>query len=87
VTGNEADNLEILSAKKSIKDEARVEAESQAGNVLGDWRERSELRHCHSFFGWLARLEISNLKWERRAEVMSFARCFDWVLRLYRSTG
>jgi hypothetical protein len=63
MVGKEAESLEILSLKWSMKDEAKlaVEVESVEGSVLGVERESKALRQDHSFLGWLARSEIRDL--------------------------
>jgi hypothetical protein len=77
-----ADSLTILSWKKFINDEANVEAEVKVGKVLGECRQSKVSRHDQSFFGCFAQFVISDLKWERRAEVMSLASTLAWFLKL-----
>jgi hypothetical protein len=71
--GNEADNLVILSLKKSQNEVASEAWDEVLGNMLGLERDSRELRADQSFFGCLAELDISDLKKVRRDDVMSLA--------------
>jgi hypothetical protein len=68
VGGKVADNLTILSWKKFMNEDAKVEAEEKVGKVLGECQQKRVLRHDQSFFSCLAQFAISYLKWEQWAE-------------------
>ena len=69
----EAVSLAILPLKKSRNEVANAEVEEDDGRMLGGARERRESRHAQSFLGWFVQPEINDLKWARRAVVISFA--------------
>jgi hypothetical protein len=71
--GNADVSCVILSPKNFTKSDASMEGDSECGSVLGLDRDKRRSRVAHSSFGFLAELAMSDLKYDRRAEVMSLA--------------